>query len=123
MILVDTSIWIDHFHSTEPLLVDLLSQDQVGCHPLIAQEIALGSIRQRDVVLSLLANLCQFPTVGHGDILFLIEQRQLWGRGLSAVDVHLMAAAIVDPGAQLWTRDTRLKVACTETGVALFSEP
>ena len=42
---------------------------------------------------------------------------------MSAVDVHLMAAAIVDPGAQLWTRDERLKAACTETGVALFSEP
>ncbi len=122
MILVDSSIWIDHLHTSEPALVELLSLDQVGCHSLIIQEIALGSIRQRDVVVMLLTNLYQFPAVGHRDILYLTEQRQLWGRGLSAIDVHLLAAATVEPGTQLWTRDKRLKAACAETGVVLFSE-
>jgi len=120
MILVDTAIWIDHLHKSEPRLVELLSLDQVGCHPLIVQEIALGSIRQRDVVLDLLTNLYQFPTIDYDEVLHLIEQRTLWGRGLSAVDVHLMASVTLVPGTKLWTRDKRLKSACSETDVMLF---
>jgi len=120
MILVDTAIWIDHLHKAEPQLVDLLGMDQVGCHPLVLEEIALGSIRQRDIVLGLLSNLYQFPTVGHHDVLHLVDQRRLWGRGLSGVDVHLMAAVCLVPGAQLWTRDKRLASACSQAGVALF---
>lgn len=123
MILVDTALWIDHLHKTEPALVDLLRLDRVGCHPLIVEEIALGSIRQRDNVLVLLASLYQFPTVGHHEILHITNQRRLWGRGLSPVDVHLMAAAALVPGGQLWTRDKRLKSACAEAGVTLFSRP
>lgn len=118
MILVDTAIWIDHLHKAEPELVELLGLDQIGCHPFIVEEIALGSIRQRDLVLGLLANLHQFPTVGHREVLHLTDQRRLWSRGLSAVDVHLMAAVTVVPGASLWTRDKRLKAACVETGVS-----
>ena len=120
MILVDTALWIDHLHSAEPQLVELLGLDRVGCHPLIVEEMALGSIRRRDVVLGLLANLRQFPSVGHDEILHLTDQRRLWGRGLNAVDVHLMAAVALVPGAQLWTRDKRLKSACSGTGVQLF---
>ena len=120
MILVDTALWIDHLHSAEPQLVELLGLDQVGCHPLIVEEMALGSIRRRDVMLGLLANLRHFPSVGHDEILHLTDQRRLWGRGLSAVDVHLMAAVALVPGAQLWTRDKRLKSACSDTGVRLF---
>jgi predicted nucleic acid-binding protein len=120
MILVDTAIWIDHLHKRESHLVELLDMDQVGCHPLVVEEIALGSIRQRPVVVSLLTNLYQFPTVGHHEVLHFVEQRRLWGRGLSGVDVHLMASVTVVPGAQLWTRDKRLRSACSQVGVALF---
>ena len=74
---VDTAIWIDHLHDTAPERVDLLSLDQTGCHPLIVEEIALGSILQRDSVLDLLANVYQFPTVGHHEILHLTEHRKL----------------------------------------------
>jgi predicted nucleic acid-binding protein len=105
MILVDTAVWIDHLHKTEARLVDLLGLDQVDCHPLIAEEIALGSIRECDLVLDLLANLYRFPTVGHREMLDFTQRRRLWGRGLSAVDVHLLAAVTLVPGAQLWTRD------------------
>jgi predicted nucleic acid-binding protein len=120
MILVDTAIWIDHLHAAEPLLVELLGVDQVGCHPLVVEEIALGSIAQCDVVLDLLANLYQFPTIDHHEVLHLTNRRRLWGRGLSAVDVHLMAAVTVVGGAQLWTRDKRLKSACADVSVQLF---
>jgi len=87
---------------------------------LIAQEIALGSLRQREVVLDLLANLYQFPTIEHREILHLADRHRLWGRGLNVIDVHLMAAAAVTPGSALWTRDKRLKSACADVEVALF---
>jgi predicted nucleic acid-binding protein len=120
MILVDTAVWIDHLHAAESRLAELLAIDRVGCHPLVIEEMALGSISQRVVVLELLANLRQFPTVQHHEILYLANRCKLWGRGLSAVDVHLMAAVAMTEGAQLWTRDKRLKAAAVDVGVALF---
>ena len=122
MILVDTAIWIDHLHAAEPRLIEMLDGDQVGCHPLVVEELALGSIAQRDEVLDLLANLYQFPTIDHREVLHLIDRRRLWGRGLSAVDVHLMAAVALVGGARLWTKDKRLKSACTDSGVQLFAD-
>ncbi|BBX72410.1 type II toxin-antitoxin system VapC family toxin [Mycobacterium shinjukuense] len=122
MILVDTAIWIDHLRAGESRLVDLLSDDDAGCHPLVIEEMALGSIRQRDVVLDLLANLYQFPTVTHPEVLHLIDRRRLWGRGLSAVDLHLLGSVALVVGAGLWTRDKRLKAACADVGVPLFDE-
>ena len=120
MILVDTAIWIDHLHKAEPNLVELLSLDEVGCHSLIAQGIALGSVRQREVVLDLLANLYQFPMIENREILHLADRHRLWGRGLNVIDVHLMAAVAVTPGSALWTRDKRLKSAFSEARVRLF---
>ncbi len=122
MILVDTSIWIDHLHATETRLVRLLTDDEIGCHHLVIEELALGSIKQRDVVLGMLSNLHQFPTVTHLEILHLVERRRLWGRGLSAIDVHLLGSVVLVEGAQLWTRDNRLKGVCTEVGVSLVDE-
>ncbi len=122
MILVDTAVWIDHLHAAEPRLVEQLELDAVGCHPVVIEELALGSIARRDIVLDLLGNLTQFPTAQHAEILHLVERRQLWGRGLSAADVHLMAAVVMVEGAKLWTRDKRLKAASLDAGVLLFDE-
>lgn len=108
-------------HRIKPEPVDLLGRDEVGSHPLIVEETALGSVKGRGAVLDLLANLYQFPVVGNHEILHLTQQRQLWGRGLSVVDVHLMAAVTLVPGSQLWTRDKRLRAACLETAVSLFT--
>lgn len=120
MILVDTSVWIDHLHTAEARLIEQLELDSVGCHPLVIEELALGSIASRGTVLDLLGNLRQFPTAQHSEILHIVERRQLWGRGLSAVDVHLMAAVVMVGGAKLWTRDKRLRAASVEVGVPLF---
>lgn len=122
MILVDTSIWIDHLHVSEPALVALLDDDQVGCHPSVIEELALGSIKQREVVLELLESLHQFPMLGHGEVMTLVGGRQLWGRGLSAVDAHLLGAVLLVPGARLWTRDERLITACHDVGARCFAE-
>ena len=79
MILVDTSIWIDHFHASEPSLVALLNDNQVGCHRAVIDELALGSIKQRDHVLALLGSLQEFPVLTHQEVMALVDLRQLWG--------------------------------------------
>lgn len=122
MILVDTSIWIDHLHTSQPGLVTLLDLDVVGCHPAVIEELALGSIGQRAVVLELLESLHAFPVLGHAEVMALVNGRRLWGRGLSAIDGHLLGAVALVSGAQLWTRDQRLIAACSDAGVACLDE-
>lgn len=117
MILVDTSVWIDHFHAAESGLVNLLGRDEIGCHPLVVEELALGSIKKRAEVLELLGQLRACPILTHDEVMNLIASRRLWGRGLSAVDVHLLGSVALSPGAKLWTRDKRLNVVSRETGI------
>jgi predicted nucleic acid-binding protein len=120
MILVDTSIWIDHLHVTDPVLGAMLERDEAGIHPLVIEELALGSIARREDVLDLLADLRQFPVLRHGEMLLLVRRHRLWGRSLSAVDVHLLGAVALVPGAKLWTRDKRLVQAAKTIGVPVF---
>lgn len=121
MILVDTSVWIDHLHSTVHELVDLLERDEVGTHPAVVEEIALGSIAARDTVISSLRNLRSFPALSHGELLELVESRRLWGRGLSPADAHLLGSVLVTPGAGLWTRDRRLAAVAAGHGVGVIT--
>lgn len=118
MILVDTSVWIDHLHRGDRRLSDLLVRDQVGTHPLVIEELGLGTIGRREEFLASLGRLRRFPVVAHAEARALVEERRLWGRGLSAVDVHLLAGVILAPGSALWTRDRRLAAAATEVGVS-----
>jgi predicted nucleic acid-binding protein len=122
VILVDTSIWIDHLRAGEARLASLLADDEIGCHHLVIEELALGSIKQRDVVLEMLSNLHQFPTVTHLEILHLVEHRRLWGRGLSVIDANVLGSVALVEGARLWTRDKRLRAVCTEIGVPVVDE-
>lgn len=123
MILVDTSLWIDHLHASEPALVTFLGNDEVGTHPYVIEELALGSIKQRDHVLQLLGSLSAFPMLTHDEVMALIDSRRLWGRGLSAVDAHLLGSVALVGGAKLWTRDRRLLAACRDVGVPYVVEP
>lgn len=122
MILVDTSIWIDHLHRVEPRLVGLLESDEVGRHPSVIEELALGSLRRRGDFLSLLESLRSFPVLAHAELMSLIEVGKLWGRGLSAVDAHLIGSVLLVPGARLWTRDRRLEAVSSKLGIALAAE-
>ena len=116
MILVDTSVWIDHLHRSDAELIALLADDQVGWHPLVIEELALGSIADRGAVIDLLANLTQVPSLQHDEIRHLVDSHQLGGRGLSAVDVALLGATLITDGAKLWTRDKRLAAVWAEIG-------
>jgi len=118
LILVDTSIWIDHLHVARPVLIELLGRDEVGCHPLVVEELAMGSIQKRADVLGLLASLHQFPVVTHDELLEFVDAHQLWGRGLSPVDAHLLGSVLLSPGTTLWTGAKRLRAAASDVGVA-----
>lgn len=118
MILVDTSIWIDHLHRTEEGLVDALNRSEVLQHPMVIGELALGTLRDRNSVLGLIANLPAAFAATHVEILRFIETNELYGQGLSLVDVHLLAAARLIPGATLWTRDKKLWSAAQRMGIA-----
>ncbi|GLZ46778.1 ribonuclease VapC32 [Actinomycetospora sp. NBRC 106375] len=121
MILVDTSVWIDHLHRTEPALSRLLGDDVVATHDGIVEEIALGSIARRDATLSLLRALIRAPRLRHDELLSLVDRDRLWGRGLSVIDVQLLGAARLARAA-LWTRDERLLAAAADRGVDVFDE-
>lgn len=116
-VLVDTNIWIDHLRKTEPILVDLLERDQVCVHQSVITELALGNLKDRSVFLKALERLLIVRHVDDRGVRHLVEERRLWGRGLSAVDVALLASAVVAPGVSLWTRDKRLRQAARDVGV------
>ena len=105
MIIVDTSVWIDHLKSGDPLLADLLGKGQVRAHSFVTGELALGSLRQRRTVLESLRDLPQATVASDDEVMMLIEREQLYGLGIGFVDVHLPAAVRLTPGALLWTRD------------------
>ena len=118
MILADTSIWIDHLRTEEPDLVSLLKAGQVLVHPMVIGELACGNLPDRDAVLGLLGGLPLIPPAADYEVLFFIEQRQVMGRGLGYVDVHLLAAATLAQSVQLWTRDRRLADVARDLGLA-----
>ena len=118
MILVDTSIWIDHINSADPVLVSLLTNERVLGHPYVIAEIALGSLRNREVVLGALRDLPIAPVATPEETLFLIERQRLFNRGIGYVDTSLLASARLQPGITIWTRDKRLGKAAEELGVA-----
>jgi predicted nucleic acid-binding protein len=109
MILVDTSIWIDHFHSLDMRLQSLLEQKQVLIHPFVVGEISLGNLRQYDLVMRSLSRLYQIAKASDEDVLYFIRTNKLQGAGIGYVDAHLAAAAMLTPGTYLWTRDKRLQ--------------
>ena len=118
MILVDSSIWIDHLHHSDAALSALLAEARVCTHPMVVGELALGSLRDRATVLGLLSNLPGTPSANHDEVLALVDAHRLYGVGLSLVDAHLLAALRLSPADKLWTRDRRLGVAAEQLGVS-----
>jgi predicted nucleic acid-binding protein len=122
LILVDTSVWIDHFHKAVPALADALDREEVMMHPYVLGEIACGEIKRRREILDLLATLPASALATDEETLGLIENRRLMGKGIGYIDVHLLAAVIITDDAQLWTRDKRLGEIAARLGIG-FSEP
>jgi predicted nucleic acid-binding protein len=118
MILVDTSVWVDHLRTNEPLLADLLLQNKVLSHPFVLGELALGNLQQRDIILTALDNLPQAPLVFVDEVNFFIEHHQLFGLGIGYIDAHLLASTQLIGNAKLWTRDKRLLAVAKQLNIA-----
>lgn len=117
MMLVDTSVWIDHLRHGDAELAATLQVGQVHVHPFVVGELACGNLRARAEVLGLLQALPPIPVASEREVLFFIDQHALMGRGIGYVDVHLLASARLG-GALLWTRDKRLHAITAELGLA-----
>lgn len=118
MILVDTSVWVDHLRSDNSVLVELLEQNRVVMHPMVLGELACGNLRNRRQLLQLWQSLDSLQAVSHDEALYFIEQNGLMGKGIGYVDVHLLASVALVAGTKLWTRDQRLTRIAVELGYA-----
>jgi predicted nucleic acid-binding protein len=117
MILVDTSIWIDHLHNADPTLERRLNEGRVVTHPLVIEELACGQIKGRRELIGMLHSLPRVPIARHLELMELIENRDLYGVGLGAIDVHLIASTMLAK-AKIWSRDKALSREAKRLGVA-----
>ena len=118
MILVDTSVWVDHLRAGAPALVAALEQGSILMHPFVLGELACGNLKNRGEVLRLLGDLPAAPMATDPEALNYIERRALMGRGIGYVDVHLLASVALAGAARLWTRDKRLAAVAADLKLA-----
>jgi predicted nucleic acid-binding protein len=118
MILIDTSIWVDHLGKPDARLTDLLKNEDVYGHPHVIGELALGNLRQFDVVIRFMNKLPKPTMASDSEVLLLIREKRLHGTGVGYSDAHLLASALLTPAAVIWTRDKRLNAVALRLGVA-----
>lgn len=123
MILVDTSVWIDHLRLGEGDLEALLNSGQVLTHPFVIGELACGNLRNRTAVLGLLTGLPRSRIASQDEVLYFIETNNLMGQGIGFIDAHLLAATAMSDTSHIWTRDKRLGRVAADLGIALRSTP
>ena len=116
MILVDTSVWVDHLRRGDPRLVGLLERSAVVMHPFVLGEIACGNLRDRTSVLELLQDLPAAAVAEVDEVLQFVERHLLHGKGIGYVDVHLLASVALTEGAEIWTRERRLRLVAEKLG-------
>ena len=107
MLLVDTSVWVNHLRRNEPRLAQALEDDQVLMHPFVLGEIACGSLRHRPSILSDLGHLPHAVSAENAEVLAFLDQHRLYGKGIGWIDAHLLASAALSR-CRLWTLDSRL---------------
>ena len=117
MILLDTSIWVDHLRGTNAVLREVLGAADGGVHPFVIGELALGHLRRRDEILGLLESLPQLPVASHEDVMNLVDLQDLAGAGIGWVDAHLLCAARLQ-GWRILTLDRGLERVAARLGVA-----
>ena len=118
MILVDTSVWVDHLRGVDTELATELERGAVLMHPFVVGEIACGSLGDRAAILELLQDLPAAVTADSAEVLGFIERHGLHGKGIGYVDVHLLASVALTAASRLWTRDKRLHAAAQDLGMA-----
>jgi predicted nucleic acid-binding protein len=118
LILVDTSVWVDHLRRGDPGLVDLLERSLVIMHPFVVGEIACGTLHNRESILELLQDLPTAAVAEGDEVLRFIDSHVLHGKGIGYVDVHLLASVALTEGARIWTRDKKLRLVAQMIGCA-----
>jgi len=118
VILVDTSVWVDHLRIGNRALSELLEGGMVLAHPFVIGELALGNLVRRELVLGALSDLPRAGVASDAEALHFIERHVLFGRGIGYVDAHLLAATSLTAGAALWTYDKRLRSVAVDLGLA-----
>jgi len=108
MILVDTSIWIDHLNKSNDALIPFLNSGRVCIHSFVIGELSCGNISNRSEILTLLKALPRTEPALENEVFILIEKKKLYGLGLGFVDVHLLASAFIH-NVKLWTQDKSLR--------------
>ena len=109
MVLVDTSIWIQHFRQSDSELMKLANEGWLVTHDFVIGELACGQLPKRSETIRDLNRLPKVPVVSHSELLHFIDRNELAGSGLSFVDMHLLASVRATAGLQLWTADKRLQ--------------
>ena len=120
MILADRSVWVDHLRANDKALAALLDAGLVLVHPSVIGELALGNLRQREIVLNARADLPPARVATDAEVLHFIERHALFGQGIGYVGAHLLAAAQLTAGTQLWTNDKRLHRVAIQLGLAIM---
>jgi predicted nucleic acid-binding protein len=119
LILVDTSIWIDHLRHGDAKLSDLLEARQVLSHPFVIGELSLGNLRQRITILGALRDLPRATVAADDEVSIFVDRHRLFGMGIGYVEAHLLAAVSLTSGTVLWTRDRHLLAAAEKLGLAM----
>ena len=108
MILADTSIWIDHFRTSNPKMESLLNRGRIAMHPCVVAEIALGSLSNRRLKLAAMDSLRRVKVAQLSEVRRMIEAHSLYSKGIGLTDTQLIASCLITPGTQLWTRDAAM---------------
>lgn len=119
MVLVDTSVWVAHLRDGKIGLDELLNEGQVVCHPFIIGELACGNLKNRSLILSLLKSLPLATVAEHEEAMHFIENKDLMGKGLGYVDIHLLTSAALS-GIPIWTLDRKLDGSSERLGLKYF---
>lgn len=117
MILADTSIWIDHFRKTDVALQQRLTAGEIAVHPFVVGELALGPLPNRSSVLFYLDQLPAVRAAQQQEVRQMVETHGLYNLGIGLVDAHLLAATLITPGTELWTRDAKLRKVAGKLGI------
>jgi predicted nucleic acid-binding protein len=118
-VLIDTSVWIDHFRTGNDALANLIERDLALTHPLVVGEIACGTLPAPHVqTLASIGLLQPCKQANLSEVMAFIEREKLYGLGCGLVDMSLLASTLITPGAELWTLDKRLTDLAGRFGIA-----
>jgi predicted nucleic acid-binding protein len=121
LIIVDTSVWADHFRARDSELIEVISGGQIVQHPYVTGELALGNPSDRSAMFAILSSLPQIGPEAPQRFLDFVERQALGGTGIGFVDANLLASASAT-GARVWSRDKKLAAQADRLGLAYRGE-